>query len=92
MLMRDCETQAFEQSILYDSIGTDVLFSRFRIRVVSTLVGVVDRDFSGEHAVTTVEPMQELQARVQEVRRDGVCDALGLGYELKAKSAKWGEY
>lgn len=81
VLMRDCETQAFEQSLQYDSSGTDVLFSRFRIRVASTLVGLVDRDFSGEHAstiglkeedvaVTTVERMQELQARLQEVRKD----------------------
>ncbi|MCD0459103.1 hypothetical protein [Roseiconus lacunae] len=39
VILRECETQAFDQIVEYDESKTDVLFSRFRIRVISTIVG-----------------------------------------------------
>lgn len=36
--LRDCETKLFEQSIQYDESRTDVMFTRIRLRVTSTLV------------------------------------------------------
>ena len=36
--LRDCETKVFEQKVQYDPSGTDVIYSRFKIRVSSTLV------------------------------------------------------
>lgn len=50
VILRNCETQSFEQSIEYDTSGTDVMFSRFRIRVTSTLVGFVN-NFQAEHSI-----------------------------------------
>jgi hypothetical protein len=37
VILRDCETKSFEQRIEYDESRTDLMFSRFRIRVASTL-------------------------------------------------------
>jgi hypothetical protein len=40
--LRDCETKLFDQQIQYDESGTDVILTRFRIRVTSTLVAYTD--------------------------------------------------
>jgi len=37
VVLRDCETKSFEQTITYDESNTDLIYSRFRIRVASTL-------------------------------------------------------
>lgn len=37
VILRDCETKSFEQHIEYDESNTDLMFSRFKIRVASTL-------------------------------------------------------
>ncbi len=35
--LRNCETKRFDQQIEYDESGTDVMYSRFRIRVTAIL-------------------------------------------------------
>lgn len=74
VVMRDCETQSFEQSVQFDESGTDVLFSRFRIRVASTLTAV---HYSGTpfgidtpSGLTAVQRMQDIQARLWTPRQD----------------------
>jgi len=74
VVMRDCETQSFEQSVQFDESGTDVLFSRFRIRVASTLTAV---HYSGtpfgidtQSGLTAVQRMQDIQARLWSPRQD----------------------
>jgi len=37
VILRDCETKSFEQQIVYDESKTDLMYSKFRIRVASTL-------------------------------------------------------
>ena len=74
VVMRDCETQSFEQSVEFDESNTDVLFSRFRIRVASTLTAV---HYSGTpfgidttSGLTAVQRMQDIQARLWVPRED----------------------
>jgi hypothetical protein len=38
VIMRDCETKGFSQSVEYDPSNTDVIYSKFTISVASTLV------------------------------------------------------
>jgi hypothetical protein len=38
--LRDCETKSFEQQIVYDESKTDLMYSKFRIRVASTLAAI----------------------------------------------------
>lgn len=42
VLLRDCETREFSQTIQRDDSGTDVLYSRVRISVSSTLVSLTN--------------------------------------------------
>lgn len=61
VLMRDCELLDFDQRIIYDESNTDVVYSKFSIRVASTLIGLVQyagtfkptpADFNREHPST----------------------------------------
>lgn len=74
VVLNDCETQAFEQTVEYDESKTDVLFSRFRIRVASTLVC-----YHNPHHASTIETLMgmdvvsrevDIQARLSENRKD----------------------
>ncbi len=40
ILMQDCETRDFQQTVEYDESGTDAMFNRFRISVVARIVSV----------------------------------------------------
>jgi len=40
VILRHCETKSFEQTIVYDESRTDLMYSKFRIRVASTLAAV----------------------------------------------------
>lgn len=79
VILRNCETLTFDQSIEYDQSGTDVLFSRFRIRVASHVValtswltsqhsiaaGMVDRDAGGG----APEQLRNIRERLSVARR-----------------------
>ncbi|GAA4455371.1 hypothetical protein [Novipirellula rosea] len=81
--LRDCETLAFDQVVEYDESKTDVLYSRFRIRVASTLVALRERTTSeiadgtnrqfGIETVqgqTVVQRAHDIHARLSESRKD----------------------
>lgn len=72
--MRDCETHAFQQTIEHDQSGTDALFSKFRIRVSSTLTSIRDIGIpfgiQTIEGVTTVERAQDVHTRLWEPRKD----------------------
>lgn len=82
--LRDCETKAFEQTIQRDESNTDVLFSRFRIRVASHLVsyqGATNNSLGkpqfgidsleGLYSKTTAaQRLHDIQARLSENRGD----------------------
>lgn len=79
VILRDCETLSFDQSIEYDDSKTDALYSRFRIHVASTLVAIrnvtgVDQfgiDIGVPNAGSTVVTRaHEIQARLNEPRGD----------------------
>lgn len=75
VILNDCETQSFEQTVEYDESSTDVLFSRFRVKVASTLIGYDNPEHPSTIAVA-VDEMNvvvrevEIQARLQENRKD----------------------
>lgn len=79
VIMRDCETISFDQVIEYDDSKTDALYSRFRIRVASTLVAIrnvtLQKQFGIDIGVantgtTMVTRAHEIQARLNEPRGD----------------------
>lgn len=79
VILRDCETQSFDQTIEYDDSKTDALYSRFRIRVASTLVAIRNVindpqfgiDILEPNAATTViQRAHEIQARLSQPRAD----------------------
>ena len=75
VVLNDCETKSFEQTIEYDESNTDVIFSRFRIRVASTAVvtNYPSRQFgvaSVGTASTVAQRMHDVQNRLSECRGD----------------------
>jgi hypothetical protein len=76
VVMRDCETKSFKQDVEYDLSGTDVIYSRFTIRVASNVIAL--RQVTGEaefgitttHGTTVVQKMHDIQARLSEARKD----------------------
>lgn len=82
--LRDCETKLFEQDVQYDESNTDVMYSRFRIRVASHLVsyqGATNNSlgktqfgidsFEGLYSKTTAaQRHHDIQARLSEARGD----------------------
>lgn len=74
--LRDCETLSFEQTVQYDESGTDTLFSRFRIRVASSVVAlrypISSRQFGISHptGATVVQKMHEIKTRLSQPRKD----------------------
>lgn len=77
VVLRDCELMGFEQQLEYDPSNTDVMFSRFRISVASSVVAVrhyaaptqsfgVDTPFGH----TSVQKAHDLHARLSEPRKD----------------------
>ena len=74
VILNDCETQQFEQTIEYDESKTDVLYSRFRIRVASTLVCYHnphhESTISTPLGMDVVSRQADIQARLSENRKD----------------------
>jgi hypothetical protein len=71
--LRDCETQSFEQSVQFDESGTDVISSRFTIRVASTLVAIHTAPQFGidtPAGLSAVERMTDINSRLWEPRKD----------------------
>lgn len=75
VVLRDCETKSFEQTVVYDDSNTDVIFSRFKIRVASTVVssmypntqfGIASVDVTS----TMAQRMHDVQNRLSESRGD----------------------
>jgi hypothetical protein len=76
VILRDCETLSFEQSVQYDESHTDALFSRFKIRVASTVVALRYPSNSRQFGIdvprgeTSVQRMHEVQSRLSQPRKD----------------------
>ncbi len=74
VILRDCETKMFDQTVEYDESGTDYLLSRFKIRVASTLVATQypERQFGIETptGANATQRAREVQKRLAEPRRD----------------------
>ena len=71
--LRDCETQSFEQSVQFDESGTDVIGSKFTIRVASTLVAIHSAPQFGidtPAGLSAVERMVDINSRLYEPRKD----------------------
>lgn len=74
VILRDCETKSFEQRIEYDESNTDLMYSKFRIRVASTLAAVRSSGQSfGIHppsGTTATQRQKVIQRLLSEPRRD----------------------
>ena len=77
VVLRNCELKSFDQSIEYDSSNTDVMFSRFRISVESTVVAVRSQSApTGSFGIdtpyghTSVQKAHDIHARLSEARKD----------------------
>ncbi|PHQ35172.1 hypothetical protein [Rhodopirellula bahusiensis] len=75
VVLKNCETLRFEQDLQYDESKTDLLFSRFRIRVGSTLVAVRYPDDGGfgiqtPRGSTVGQRLHDIQARLSQPRKD----------------------
>ncbi|MCC9644988.1 hypothetical protein LOC71_22150 [Rhodopirellula sp. JC740] len=75
VVLKDCETLRFEQDLQYDESKTDLLFSRFKIRVASTLVGVRypnDGGFGIQTPIgsTVTQRLHDIQSRLSQPRKD----------------------
>ncbi len=75
VILRECETKSFEQTVEYDESGTDVIFSRFKIRVASTtaVTNYPGTQFGvdGPGTPSTVaQRMHDVQNRLSEARGD----------------------
>lgn len=74
--LRDCETLSFEQSVEYDESHTDLLYSRFKIRVASNVVAMRYPSSSRQFGInpprgeTAVQRMHEIQVRLSQPRKD----------------------
>lgn len=75
VIFRDCETKLFDQTVEYDESHTDLLLSRFRIRVASTLVAVSNTAVTSFGITTPVgataaQRAKDIHARLSEPRKD----------------------
>ena len=75
VILRDCETKSFEQTIEYDDSGTDLLLSRFRIRVASVLTAISNTTVTPfgvdtPLGATAVQRMNDIANRLKEPRQD----------------------
>lgn len=73
IILRNCETQAFEQTVEYDESGTDVICSKFRIRVASTMAVYSNpprTDTVSAEGQSVVEQAANMHARLSEARKD----------------------
>ncbi len=78
VILRDCETKLFNQSIQMDPSGTDLMYSKFRIRVSSTVVATSypNKSFgvsvSGEAtpSANAIERVKIIHALLSEPRKD----------------------
>lgn len=74
VVMRDCETKSFSQTIEYDPSGTDLMFSRFTLRVASTLVATSypAKSFGIDtpSGLTATQRAKDVHARLSEPRKD----------------------
>lgn len=74
VILRDCETKSFEQRIEYDESNTDLMYSKFRIRVASTLAATRDPGQSfGIHpptGITATQRQKVIQRLLSEPRKD----------------------
>lgn len=69
VMLRDCETKTFSQSVQYDPSGTDVIFSRFRVRVRSMLVTFDDYNQDHESTIRIPSGMTQVGTIAQRIRR-----------------------
>lgn len=71
VVLRDCETLSFDQKIEYDESKTDVMYSRFRIRVRTTLVDYLDPSVStiDTEGYTVVQRMQTVHRLLSQARK-----------------------
>jgi hypothetical protein len=74
IVMRDCTTEDFSHSVELDSSGTDVLFSKFRIRVSSTLTAAreigIPFGVQSVAGLTAVQRATDINSRLWEPRKD----------------------
>lgn len=76
VVLRDCETLSFEQDVQYDPSNTDVLFSRFKIRVASTMVarindaGIDSFGIDTANGTTVIQRAHDIQGKLSESRGD----------------------
>lgn len=78
VILRDCEVKSFDQQIVLDEGGTDVLYSRLSISVSATLVdyyysasNTLPTTIALDNAIlATVERMDVLTQRLSEARKD----------------------
>ena len=76
VVLRDCETMAFDQDIIYDESKTDVMYSKFRIKIASSIVAIrygasgEDVGVTTPYGATVVQKMHDIQARLSECRKD----------------------
>jgi hypothetical protein len=74
VILRDCEMKSFEQIIENDSSGTDLMFSRFMVRVASTLVAtsypLQSFGIDTPTGLTATQRAKDVHARLSEPRKD----------------------
>ena len=74
VVMRDVELKSFSQVAEYDESGTDLIFSRFRIRVASTMTALhpslVPFGVSTPGGSTAAQRARDIQGRLSEPRKD----------------------
>jgi len=74
VVMRDVELKSFSQVVEYDESGTDVVYSRFRIRVASTMTAVhpslVPFGIGTPGGLTAAQRARDIQGRLSEPRKD----------------------
>ena len=74
VIMRDVELKGFSQVVEYDESGTDVVYSRFRIRVASTMTAIhpslVPFGVATPLGSTAIQRARDIQGRLSEPRQD----------------------
>lgn len=78
VIMRDCETKTFSQSVEYDPSNTDQIYSKFTVSVASTLVATsyprqsfgINPPWSGAPAETVAARAKQIFALLSEPRKD----------------------
>ncbi|MGN6136529.1 MAG: hypothetical protein ACTHOU_18755, partial [Aureliella sp.] len=94
VLMRDCQTLEWNQAIEYDESHTDVLYSRVRITVVSTLIGLFRNPednqptTDGTRAMWEFEQQNKSTVAVRPIAGETIVDRLQEIQSLLSKPRK----